>query len=177
MSAPIPITPETLVTTYLQMTHPSQFSPAFVEDQRLVILKMELPDVAFYRFLYDEVGRDWRWRDRLLMTEEALQQLLTHPGASVYVLYVAGVPAGYVELCQEGNDTEITYLGLRTAYMGSGYGKHLLSYGINEAWKNGAQRVWLHTCNLDGPHALTNYLKRGFSVYNIDETPMPARYS
>jgi len=26
----------------------------------------------------------------------------------------------------------------------------------------GATRVWLHTCTLDGPAALPNYLARGF---------------
>ena len=26
----------------------------------------------------------------------------------------------------------------------------------------GARRVWLHTCTLDNPAALPNYLKRGF---------------
>jgi len=27
------------------------------------------------------------------------------------------------------------------------------------------ERVWLHTCTLDGPHALTNYHARGFVPY------------
>jgi hypothetical protein len=26
--------------------------------------------------------------------------------------------------------------------------------------------VWLHTCSLDGPHALANYRARGFEVYD-----------
>ena len=30
------------------------------------------------------------------------------------------------------------------------------------------QRVWVHTCSLDGPAALRNYERRGFVV--IDET-------
>jgi GNAT superfamily N-acetyltransferase len=60
--------------------------------------------------------------------------------------------------------------------MGKGLGKHLLSYGIAQAWNNGAKRLWVHTCNLDGPYALNNYIKRGFSVYKVDEQPMPERY-
>jgi hypothetical protein len=51
-----------------------------------------------------------------------------------------------------------------------------LSYGIEKAWEDGAKRVWVHTCNLDGPHALDNYTKRGFSVYDEHRQPMPNRY-
>jgi GNAT superfamily N-acetyltransferase len=168
--------PDMLVTTYLQMTDLSQFRPAFVDDHRVVVRRMSRPDVGFYRFLYGEVGKDWRWRDRLLLSDDELLAAISRPTTAVYVLYVDGVPAGYVELDRQGDTTEIAYFGLRRAYHGSGYGKHLLSYGIARAWADGARRVWLHTCNLDSPHALSNYLKRGFSVYDVHEKPMPSRY-
>ena len=60
---------------------------------------------------------------------------------------------------------------------GAGLGKHLLSYGVARAWEMDAKRVWLHTCNLDGPHALANYQKRGFRIFKVVEEPMPALYS
>ena len=85
-------------------------------------------------------------------------------------------PAGYVELVQTGRDVEIAYLGLCPAYLGRGLGKHLLSYGIDRAWQGDVSRVWLHTCNLDAPNALDNYLKRGFKVYKLHRYPMPERY-
>lgn len=28
------------------------------------------------------------------------------------------------------------------------------------------KRVWLHTCSKDGPHALDNYLRRGFTLFD-----------
>lgn len=177
MSAIAQTAPDRLVTTYLQMTDPAHFRPAFSDDHRAVIRRMDRPDTAFYRFLYGEVGREWRWRDRLLLSDDELFDLLAQPTTTVYVLYVDGAPAGYVELNKQGDETEIAYFGLRAAYQGSGYGKHLLSYGIAQAWAGGARRVWLHTCNLDSPHALSNYLKRGFSIHHVDERPMPARYS
>jgi GNAT superfamily N-acetyltransferase len=137
---------------------------------------MEKLDVAFYRFLYRSVGEQWCWRDRLLMAEEELQALLAAPGTTVHVLYVDDVPAGYLELAQSSESTEIAYFGLRPDYIGKGLGKHLLSYGIAQAWQDGAKRLWVHTCNLDGSHALNNYIKRGFSIYNVHEQPMPERY-
>jgi ribosomal protein S18 acetylase RimI-like enzyme len=89
---------------------------------------------------------------------------------------VQGAPAGYVELRQQVDSTEIAYFGLRPEYFGMGLGKHLLSYGIQQAWDGGANRLWVHTCNLDGPYALDNYIKRGFRVYKTEEQPMPKRY-
>jgi GNAT superfamily N-acetyltransferase len=169
--------PDMLVTTYLHMTHPTDFVPSYVDDPDIKIIQMNKADVTFYRFLYSEVGRDYRWRDRLVITEHELREAITRPGVSIYVMYVQGVPAGYVELAQTGDSTEVAYFGLRPEFHGNGYGKHLLSYGIECAWADGAKLVWVHTCNLDGPHALNNYLKRGFKVYEVHEVPMPKRYS
>jgi GNAT superfamily N-acetyltransferase len=173
----MPEIPDILITTYLEMTRRSAFRPAYLSDDAgFVVLQMALADVEFYRFLYTAVGSQWRWRDRLLMSDEALAGALDAPGTRVNVLYTDGVPVGYIELVRSGDDIEIAYFGLRPGYMGRGLGKHLLSWGIAQAWSEAPRRVWLHTCNLDGPYALDNYLKRGFSVYRIVEEPMPERY-
>jgi GNAT superfamily N-acetyltransferase len=172
-----PQIPETLVTTYLHMTHPSDFRPSYSADPNVKIITMNKVDVSFYRFLYSEVGRDYRWRDRLIIPEDELREAISKPGVSIHVLYVEGAPAGYVELDQTGDSMEVAYFGLRPEFHGNGYGKHLLSYGIECAWADGAKHVWVHTCNLDGPHALNNYLKRGFKVYDVHEAPMPQRYA
>lgn len=176
VAAAVNSTPDTLVTYYLEMTDPSQFCPAFIDDPEIEIRPMRKADVSFYRFMYTEVGYQWRWRDRLLISLDELRAAISRPGVSVYVLYVQGVPAGYVELSKEGDSTEVAYFGLRAEFQGNGYGKHLLSFGIQQAWEDGARRVFVHTCNLDSPHALTNYTKRGFNVYHIESKPMPARY-
>jgi len=176
MFAPADAAPDTLVTTYLHMTDRSAFKPCYLNAPNVSIAQMKGTDVAFYRFLYSEVGKHWRWRDRLLLSDDDLRAVLSQPGVSVHVLYRDGVPAGYVELAQQGETTEIAYFGLRPDFFGQGLGKYLLSYGIEKAWEGGAKRVWVHTCNLDGPHALANYVKRGFSIYDVHHQPMPARY-
>ncbi len=73
--------------------------------------------------------------------------------------------AGFFELnrCDDGS-VEIAYFGLVAAFMGRGIGKALLTRAAEEAWALGASRVWLHTCTLDSPRALPNYLARGFRV-------------
>jgi GNAT superfamily N-acetyltransferase len=169
--------PQTLVTTYLEMTNPSQFKPAYNRTAGVVIRKMEHPDVDFYRFLYRAVGEQWAWRDRLAMSHDELYRELNKPTTHVHVMYVSGTPAGYIELSQQARSTEVAYFGLREAFFGRGLGKHLLSFGIEQAWKLGTERIWLHTCNLDGPHALNNYRKRGFQVYMRHQEPMPELYA
>ena len=169
---------DTLITTYLEMTCPADFAPTFVQAADIEIVKMEMPDLGFYKFLYQAVGEEWAWRDRLHMSNAELRGVLSSADTQVHVLYVSGSPGGYVELFRhEDRSVEIVYFGLRRDYMGRGLGKHLLSYGIARAWDMHATRVWLHTCNLDGPHALANYQKRGFKIYRVVEEPLPERYA
>ncbi|HBL13655.1 MAG TPA: N-acetyltransferase [Cyanobacteria bacterium UBA11162] len=176
--------PDTLVTTYLQMTTPTQFRPAYLNyPDGIKVMCMDIPDVAFYRFLYTTVGKPWRWRDRLSYTDEEIESMLLAPGTSIHVLYVDGAPAGYIELVKrkEGPSgrfysTQIVYFGLRESYLGRGLGKHLLSHGIAYAWNKGTQRLWVYTCNLDSPYALDNCIKRGFKIYRIEKEPMPESY-
>lgn len=176
--------PDTLVTTYLQMTHWSEFRPAYLNYlDGIRVMCMDTPDVAFYRFLYSCVGKPWRWHERLSRADEEIKSLLLTPGTSIHVLYVDGAPAGYIELAQhkEGPSgrfcaTEVVYYGLRPNYHGRGLGKHLLSHGIAYAWNNGSQRLWARTCNLDGPHSVDNYMKRGFKIYRVEREPMPENY-
>ena len=168
----------TLITTYLEMASEADFAPAFIRASDIEIVTMEMPDLGFYKFLYQSVGEEWAWRDRLTMPNSELRRILTSPNTQVQVMYVSGSPAGYVELFRHDDDSvEIAYFGLRRSYMGRGLGKHLLSHGVARAWEMGAERVWLHTCNLDGPHALSNYQKRGFQIFKVIEEPMPAIYS
>jgi GNAT superfamily N-acetyltransferase len=51
---------------------------------------------------------------------------------------------------------------LLPGYIGRGWGKYLLTEAVRAAWGLAPSRVWLHTCTLDHPAALPNYLKRGF---------------
>ena len=59
---------------------------------------------------------------------------------------------------------EIAYFGLLPEYFGRGWGKYLLTEAAREAWRGAPTRVWLHTCTLDHPAALPNYLQRGFTA-------------
>jgi GNAT superfamily N-acetyltransferase len=126
--------------------------------------------IPFFRYLYTEVGRDYRWRDRLSWTDEQCAAHLANPGVSIWVLYGHGAPGGYFELnAQHDGSIEIAYFGLMRAYIGRGLGKQLLTAAAERAWSLGASRVWLHTCTLDYEAALPNYLARGFEKVREEE--------
>jgi len=165
--------PKTLVTTYMSLAA-EDFRPSFVNDDRVSIDQVYAADVRYYRFMYYTVGEKWNWTDRLLLDDSEIAAIMQDPDMAMFVLYFNGAPAGYIELARHEDDSvEIVYFGLRQEYWGHGLGKHLLSFGVVQAFEGDADRVILNTCNLDGPHALKNYQRRGFRIERVVESPMP----
>ena len=66
---------------------------------------------------------------------------------------------------QELKETEISYFGLLEDYIGKGIGGYALSEAIKRSFEKKINRVWLHTCTLDHPNALKNYIARGMRVF------------
>jgi GNAT superfamily N-acetyltransferase len=64
---------------------------------------------------------------------------------------------------------EIVYFGLLPSFIGQKLGGPLLTSAIQRGWQTGASRVWVHTCDLDHPHALANYQARGMRVYQVEQ--------
>ena len=74
---------------------------------------------------------------------------------------------GFFELLYnpELKETEISYFGLLEEYIGKGIGGYALSEAIKKSFEKNIKRVWLHTCTLDHPNALKNYIARGMTVF------------
>jgi GNAT superfamily N-acetyltransferase len=158
-----------VIRTYLEMHEPSELQAAPLGQGARVEQVQRCP-VSFHRFLYREVGRNYHWRDRLTWSDSEIRNYLDDPAVTLHVLYVQGSPAGYFELRKEPDDSvEIAYFGLLPEFLGKGLGKGLLSDAVTAAWARGAKRVWLHTCTLDDPAALPNYLKRGFKPFKDEK--------
>ena len=166
--------PVQVVRTYLEMSAPDQLRAAPSPGGHARVERVEECPPSFFRYLYATVGAAHHWVDRLGWSDEDVRRYLAAPGVTLWVLYVSGAPAGYFELKRhEDGAVEIAYFGLLPEFIGRGLGKFMLGEAVRRAWANGARRVWLHTCTLDGAAALPNYRARGFTewkqeVYTVD---------
>ncbi|WP_341705421.1 GNAT family N-acetyltransferase [Ferrovibrio sp.] len=148
---------------------------------KLSLLKLDRPTVGFYRYLYETVGKAWHWVDRNRLSDLALGQIITDPKVEIWVPYIGGVPAGYIELDRRDEEmaparpVNIAYFGLVPDFFGRGIGPWLLRAGIRQAFSYGTQRLTVNTCNLDHPAALPLYQKCGFRPYETREAPFDPR--
>lgn len=156
--------------TYLEMNSQADLvGPGVSVPPRTRLEPVEWVPASLWRYLYSEVGRPWHWRDRLGWTDDEIRGYLAGP-LTLWLLTSGGAPAGYFELKRcDDRSVEIAYFGLLPDFVGKGLGKYLLVRAIEEAWALNPSRVWLHTCTLDHPAALPNYLSRGFKATKTEK--------
>ncbi len=153
-------------TVYLQMLAPGgRDVPAPMEG--VEIGRAERPAAAFYRSLYDAVGRDWNWVDRKRLSDEELIRIIHDELVEIYVLYVDKVPVGFAELDRrQDSEIELRYFGIVPQWIGRGLGRYFLDWTVRRAWSHDPRRLWVHTCELDHQAALPMYLGAGFQIYD-----------
>ena len=156
----------TLVTTYhLAMTGPTQLRSARTPVHPCTIVQAAQPTPDFSRFFYTAVGGHWYWTMRLPWTYAQWQAFVSQPGYELWYGVHRGSPIGYFELLRHPDESiEIASFGLLLHYVGQGFGGQLLTAAIARAWSLAPACVTVHTCTLDGPHALANYQARGFQL-------------
>ncbi len=160
--------------TYLELRSPHQLRRADLSDDAAIFVRRQPCPLDHYRALYRTVGEAWHWSDRLAWTDEQLRALLSSLSVALWELHVGEEIAGYAELQRhEDGAVEIAYFGLLARFFGRRLGAGILTAAVDEAWRMGANRVWLHTCTLDSPHALPNYLARGFTAFDPGSSTTP----
>lgn len=167
--------------TYLEMAQRPLLQPAHPPPgSKVALLRAERPTVAFYRYLYDGVGGAWRWWYRRQMSDDELAGILADDRIEVFVLYLAGAPAGYFELDRRGQPggaqtssgggtIDLAYFGLMPHCVGHGLGRYLLTAAIEQAWSYAPKRLTVNTNTMDHPRALPLYQKLGFLPYRQEE--------
>jgi len=152
------------VVTYLEMRErppqkdasPSQITLRGVRD----------PDLNWYRALFRRAGVQWLWFSRLEMTDQQLAAILNSPSNELFVAEHGRSEIGMAELDRSQlPDVEITFFGLFPEAIGMHFGRAFIAAVLDRAWLHSTGRVWLHTCNLDAPAALSFYMKCGFRPY------------
>ena len=125
-------------------------------------------DFQINKFFYKNIGKKYRWTDRLIWSETEWIKYISNSKVETYILKVEEDLAGYFELIIHTNpqEIEIAYLGLLEEYHDKKLGGYLLSEAIKKSFiKKNIKRVWVHTCTLDHKNAIKNYLARGMTIY------------
>jgi len=163
---------DTKITYMLEMLSPDELQPKLVDFPDLRIERMQIRCPEFNRFLHTIVGYRHRWGGRSDWGKEGWYNYVNRDGMETWVAYMGGTPAGYFELSKhpEG-DVHIMTFGLLPQFIGNGLGGHLLTKAIERAWDMGAKRVIVGTCTHDHPHALKNYIARGFRIFKTEQKP------
>ena len=154
---------------YLEMLQAARMSVP-VPQEELQVISSQKPTVAYYRFLYNSVGRDYRWLSRRKLSDDALAEIIHDPLNELHVLHVNGTPAGFAELDRrQPQEVELTQFGLIADHIGRGLGKWFLQWTIDRVWSYDPNRFWLHTCSLDHEAALPNYKRAGFREFKREQ--------
>ena len=162
------------VVTYLEMGRPPE-QP--VSASSLSLRHIEVPEPEHYRALFRLVGAPWLWFSRLIIDDAHLAGIIQHPKVELYaVANESGADVGMVELdFREPGECELAFIGLVPELSGKGHGRWLLSEAVRLAWREGVDRIHVHTCSLDHPAALSAYRRAGFTPYKraIERFPDP----
>ena len=162
------------VVTFLEMKErPSLHVP----PSPMSLRRIERPGLDDYRNLFRRVGAPWLWFSRLIMDDDRLLSIIGDPGIELFaVMDESGADAGILELdYREGSQCELSFVGLVPELSGQGHGRWLLAEALRLAWRDGIERVHVHTCTLDHPAALPAYIRAGFTPYKraIERFPDP----
>lgn len=160
------------LVTYLEMTAADQLRPtATTDDLQVLRLRDATAKTDRIRRLHDDIATPHHWssltRD---WSSEATQEVLSTPGRSDWIAVADQGDAGWAALVEAEGDVEIAVFGLRPGAIGRGHGGAFLTAIVRRAWERTGPggRIWLHTSSWDHPHALRNYLARGFTVERLE---------
>jgi hypothetical protein len=179
-ASPNPFTPagrseiREVTRTYLEMSTLQQLVPGHAPTVPARLERIEPCPVETWRALYRQIGGPWHWHDRDAWDQGAMVAHLARPEIQVYRVVADLGPewteaAGFLELERHADGmVEIAYIGLDQRLLGRRLGGWLVSQAVHTAFDGGAAGVWLHTCSLDAPAALPNYLARGFLVTRVE---------
>ena len=159
---------ETIDRNYLEIKSLDSLIECKIPEVDHSIDLVKTIDFQINKFFYKNVGKKYRWTDRLVWSESDWIKYVSNSQVETYFLKLANDLAGYFELIIHTNskEIEIAYFGLLEEYHNKRLGGFLLSEAIKKSFlKKNIRRVWVHTCSLDHKNALKNYLARGMTIY------------
>ena len=161
---------EEISRKYLEIKSLNDLKEIQKPPSNYILNLVEPKDFQLNKFLYKQIGKKYKWIDRLIWTDQKWINYVSSKNLSTYVLKDADNLVGYFELIfsEKKQEIEIAYFGILEDYFGKKLGGFLLSEAIKKSFLTGVKRVWVHTCSLDHKNALKNYLSRGMTIFRSE---------
>ena len=155
---------------YLEINSPEEINISDNPQSSCKIEKKNPPDFQINKFFYKQIGKSYRWIDRLIWSDTQWMNYINNSNLETYIMSENEELIGFFELLfhPETKNCEVAYFGILDQYIGKKYGSYLLSEALKLGFRNNTKKVWLHTCSLDHKHALKNYLGRGMKVFKSE---------
>ncbi len=155
---------------FLEITSLEELKEKKNPNNKCKIKIKDPPDFQINKFFYKEIGKSYRWIDRLIWDDQKWIDYVNNLNLETYIMYENDELVGFFELILHNQEKkcEIAYFGILDEYIGKKYGGYLLSEAIKIGFRKNIQKIWLHTCSLDHKHALNNYLGRGMKVFKSE---------
>ena len=153
------------IVTFLEMRARPRPAPLPASPLRLVRWDRRAPDR--YRALFRRVGQRWLWFSRLVLDDAALTAIIHDSDIIIFaVVDRQGIEIGLLELdFRTPGGCELAFVGLVPELTGRGHGRWLLARALALGWRDGVERLSVHTCTLDHPAALGVYGRHGFVAW------------
>jgi ribosomal protein S18 acetylase RimI-like enzyme len=160
-----------IVRFYLHITSKDYLIKSSCKEKNLEVFLEEKPTLDLCKFFYKKVGKEFFWRDRLKWSDQDWLNYISNDFFKLYILKKNNELAGYYELLYDPKipSMEIPYFGIFKEFFGKGIGGYLLTDAILTSFNQNINKVWVHTCTLDHPNALKNYLARGMKVFKTEK--------
>ena len=160
-----------IIRSYLHISSKNHLIKSSCKEKNLEVYLEKKPTPDLCKFFYKEVGKDFFWRDRLKWSNQDWLNYINNDFFKLYILKHNNKLAGYYELLYDPRalSMEIPYFGIFKEFFGKGIGGYLLTNAILNSFNQKVDKVWVHTCTLDHPNALKNYLARGMKVFKTEE--------
>ena len=161
---------EEVKRSYLEINSLKDLQESEKPSDDYIVKLIEPTDFQLNKFFYKNIGKNHKWIDRLIWSEEQWIKYVSSKNVKTFVLKNNKDLVGFYELIihSEKKEVEIAYFGILEEYQNKKLGSFLLSDAIKKSFKENVDRVWLHTCSLDHKNALNNYLSRGMKIFKSE---------
>ena len=153
---------EEVKRSYLEINSLKDLQESEKPSDDYIVKLIEPTDFQLNKFFYKNIGKNHKWIDRLIWSEEQWIKYVSSKNVKTFVLKNNKDLVGFFELIIhfEKKEVEIAYFGILEEYQNKKLGSYLLSDAIKKSFQENVERVWLHTCSLDHKNALNNDLSR-----------------